>query len=80
MSTPSTAIPVIQEVPALRSIRASIMQPQPQPQLSKVEQAVKLVLEMFAETFTITELVAAINVAKVKEAWLFSEIGKYGAT
>ncbi|KFZ04191.1 hypothetical protein V501_09225 [Pseudogymnoascus sp. VKM F-4519 (FW-2642)] len=82
MPTPSTAIPAIQEV---RSIPT-----QSQPQLSKVEQAVKLVLEMFARTLTVTELVSAINIVrnerealiflmieqeKVKEAWLFSEIG-----
>lgn len=85
---PSTAIPA-QEA----SIRASITQLQPQ--LSKVEQAVELVLEMFGETLTVTELVAAVNIvrnerealifliirpAKVKEAWLFSEIRKFSAT
>jgi hypothetical protein len=69
------------------SMRSAITQLQPE--LSKVEQAVELVLEMFAETLPVTELVAAVNIvrnekealifliirqAKVKEAWLFNEI------
>ncbi|KFZ24393.1 hypothetical protein V502_01128 [Pseudogymnoascus sp. VKM F-4520 (FW-2644)] len=86
---PSTPVPVLQVAPAVGSIRASLTQPQPQ--LSKVEQAVKLVLEMFAKKLTIKEQVAAVNAvrnekealifliidqAEVKEALLFSEIGK----
>lgn len=37
---------------------------QPQPQLSKVEQAAKLVLEEFAKKLTIKEQVAAINAVR----------------
>ncbi|OBT52606.1 hypothetical protein VE04_07783 [Pseudogymnoascus sp. 24MN13] len=56
---PSTPVPALQVAPALGSIRASLTQPQPQ--LSKVEQAVKLVLEEFTKKLTIKEQVAAIN-------------------
>lgn len=76
------------EAPALRSFQASQMQPQPQ--LSKVEQAVKAVIDIFGETLSEESLVAAINAvrnekeasiflaltpAKLKEAWLLYEIG-----
>lgn len=61
---PSTAIPAHEA-----SIRASITQLQPQ--LSKVEQAVELVLEMFGETLTVTELVAAVNIVRNEREALF---------
>jgi hypothetical protein len=67
---PSTPVPALQVAPALGSIRASLTQPQPQ--LSKVEQAVKLVLEEFAKKLTIKEQVAAINaVRNENEALIF---------